>query len=199
MFPVFTALPPYPQRIGDPLNFGAEFPVFVAAQPAFVTQANAVRDYLNTLAFDPFDWGGLTGTNPTRETIMPFPVAPTLGDTGLEFVSEADNTLEALGMFIADANLVGGYIDALAADNPAAMIVPDELRPTVGTVPVSPLLTDSQAVFESKAFTFYGSLAAYAASLGGFADYMYERIAADEDWGSITDAPDIIEDWGTIA
>ncbi|HEX4918041.1 MAG TPA: hypothetical protein VFV43_09115 [Limnobacter sp.] len=198
--PVFTALPDSPSRVGDPNNFGLESIAFLNAQPGFVTEANNVRAYLNALNVDPFNWGLVNVTAPTRETVAPLPVAPVVGELDLVFTSKADALLAGLEFFAdTDANPAGVYIDALAVLSDAPGFVVDDLRPTVPMVQPSPLATDSQATFETKAFAFYSSLPPYVASFAAFADWIYGRLVEPEDFGLVADAVTETDDFGELA
>lgn len=50
--PTITPLPTPPSRSTDPTNFAIEADAFVAALPAFATQANAQAAYVDDLAID---------------------------------------------------------------------------------------------------------------------------------------------------
>lgn len=198
--PVFTAISEAPSRVGDPNNFGLESISFLADQPDFVTEANNVRTYLNALEVDPFNWGIVNVSAPTRETVALLPDAPINGELDLTFTSKADALLAGLEFFIdTDANPAGVYIDALAVLSDPPGFVTDADRPVIPLVQPTPLATDSQATFETNAFAFYSSLPPYVAAFSGFADWAYTRLVEAEDFGLVADAVTETDDYGVLA
>lgn len=197
--PTFTPLPEAPSRVGDPDNFGLESIDFLNAQIDFVTEANSIRTYINTLNVDPFNWGIVNVSAPARETVALLPVAPVISESDLTFTSKADALLSGTEFFAnTDSGPAGVYIDALAVLSDAPGFVSDDERPTVTLVQPTPLATDSQSNFETKAFAFYSSLPPYVASFSGFADWIYMRLVEPEDYGLVADPVTETDDFGEL-
>lgn len=197
--PTITALPNAPSRTGDPTNFASESLAFLAAQPDFGSECNAVSSYLNGLNLNPFDWGDL-GALPVASSgsitnqIDPLPTNPPLSDKAL--VTAIDSLFVSMVDFVPDANAVISYIDGLY--DPLAEVVSDPERPMVATVTASQTRNDGQAVFESKALSFYATARNFGLSLNNLALYANDVLAPLKDWGLINEVYTDTDDWGFI-
>lgn len=195
-----SAMPASPSRLGDPSNFITESLAFLDAQAGFATQCNSVSSTLNAAKFNPFNWGDLgpvSGSSPVTVThfINATPTNPPLSGQGL--ADAIDDMLATFNPFISDANAVASWIDG-EADIANPTIV-DPTRPSIPTVNPSPLRNDGQAVFESKALSFYASARTFSLSLQGLADYVATFSSGYEDWSEIAIVYTETDDWGFIA
>lgn len=197
--PNITALPNNPSRIGDPTNFNTEVAVFLPTQPQFRTECNSVGAYLDTYAFDPFDWGSLSIAAPSKVSLSTFATPPIESDTGFVLTSKSDNTLQSMFNFVSEANSAGDSMDLIQSYVPSGSIITDELRPgAFGTVTDPPTFTDNQNTFNTKSYAFYNSVKSFADQFDAFYDYVYFRAIEPEDFGLITETPSETIDWGTF-
>lgn len=193
-----SAFPATPSRLGDPTNFFAESLAFLAAQPTFVSQCNTLAGQLNAFKFNVNDWGLIT-TTPSGgggSNVTNFPNAAPTGLTGLDLIGSLDSLLASLSSFVADANTVATYIDAL--DDPAAPVVVDPSRPNIPSVSASQTRTDAQATFNSKATAFHNSARTFAYALNDLSNYVTSYLSGTDDWSTITAAITATDDWGSI-
>lgn len=199
-YPIISALPAAPSRLGDPDNFVTESLAFLDAQVDFVSDCNAVSTYFNTLKFtNPFDWGDLspvTGSSPVYITnfIAAPPVVPPT--TGTQLAGAIDTVLASMVPFVTEANAVGAWVETF--EDPLAPVIVDPARPTVSTVTATPLRNDGQLTFESKSIAFYGSARLFSTAMQQFADYVASFSSGLEDWDSITVSYTETDDWGLI-
>lgn len=194
-----TALPTAPSRVGDPTNFGAESLVFLAAQPAYRTENNVNITYLDALEIDPYNWGNVSVSAPTREQITAFSAAPINTQTGRVLTDAIDSFNASMFDGVSEFNTAGAYVDAMAALSDPYGFVADDLRPEFSAITVSPTRSDPIATFDTRAFAFWATVETFATAFKDMADYVFVRLAESEDYGSVAVAADEFDDWGTLA
>lgn len=194
-----TVLPSAPSRVGDPTNFGAESLVFLAAQPTYRTENNVNVAYFDALEIDPYNWGNVSVTAPTREQITAFPTAPINTQTGRALTDAIDAFNAAMFDGVSEFNTTGAYVDAMTALSDPYGFVDDTLRPEFSSITASPTRSDPISTFDTRSFAFWTTVESYSTAFKNMADYVYVRLAEPEDYGSVAVAADEFDDWGTLA
>lgn len=187
-YPTVQTFPVSPSRVGDPDNFYIESSAFLDAFLDYESESNAYKNYVNALPIDGWNWGNLTEVNPTQPAIVLMPPMPSAGDNGLEFTTKADTFLNSLEEFSFTQNLVGDYIDDLAAIGYTASFMADANRPVLSALTTAPARGQAQAVFEANSQAWGTAIINYVFNLNDFSNYYKGLLTDADDFGLVTQA-----------
>lgn len=193
--PTVQTFPVAPSRVGDPDNFYVESSAFLDAFLDYESESNAYKNYINSLPIDGWNWGSLTEINPTQPTITLMPPMPDSSDNGLQFTTKADDFLVALESFSYTQNLVGAYIDDLAAIGYTATFLSDANRPILSALTTAPARGQSQSVFENNSIAWGASIITYVINLNSFSNYYKGLLTDDDDFGLVTQTATVTIDY----
>ena len=185
-YPQTSTLPTAPSRIDNPLDFTNRAALYLDALPTFKASTDALTNYFAITNPNLFNFGNVTGSNPTKPVVSAFSLP---SGSGLAYVSSIDAMLEAVRVASSQMNSVGQYIDAVVAMQ--GTVETWSGRPVFTVIPSPPNRLQSQATFNSYTNSYFTAFKNYVDGINTSLTTFTNACYANDDCGALTD--------GTIA
>ena len=196
-YTTITSLPSAPSRSTDPDNFTSESSAWLTAIGTWKTQSNNLGDYIEALPLDVWNYGALTNPYTRRQITVTFD-PPLSTDTPQDFTEKTDACNTGMVTLTSQANLVGAYADQLSAYSYPPVGADSPNIPVVSAISTEPSRLNNIDTFNLNFMAFYGSLNAYAGTLGAAIDRMHSVVYDSVDYSLITETVDSSEDFGSL-
>ena len=182
--PTVTPLSTYPQRLNNPSNFNVSATIFLDSLPTFITQVNAVSDYINSVILNKNDLGTLNGVrympNITPHTLTP----PTYTRNTTTFTDSIDTLYSEMNKYSSNINSAVSWLDTLLAE--VGVVSSDVNKPNISKIAAPMTRKQAAKDFNTSANNFTISYLNNVNSLYASILYNYNQCCSNRDCGLIT-------------